>query len=59
MPNHIFQIGGVYQRIQPGARPCRLPSGANVSGTRDILLETGRHEDFVWEHFRKEMGLES
>jgi hypothetical protein len=24
MPNHFPQIGGVYQRIQPGARLCRV-----------------------------------
>ena len=32
---------------------------ATVIGTADILRETGMHEDYVWQHFRKEMGLES
>jgi len=32
---------------------------AKFRGNADILHETGQHEDFVWEHFRKDVGLES
>jgi hypothetical protein len=32
---------------------------AKVEANADILRETGEHEDFVWQHLRKEMGLES
>jgi hypothetical protein len=34
-------------------------SDAKVSGIGDILRETGKHEDFVWGHFQKKMGLKS
>jgi hypothetical protein len=32
---------------------------AEFTGSADILRETGIHEDFVWQHFRKIMGVES
>jgi hypothetical protein len=32
---------------------------AKISGTTDILRETGKHEDIVWEQFQKDMGLKS
>jgi hypothetical protein len=32
---------------------------ATVVGIADILRETGMDEDYVWQHFRKKMGLES
>jgi hypothetical protein len=32
---------------------------AEVSGIADILGETDRHEDFVWDHFQKKMELKS
>jgi hypothetical protein len=32
---------------------------AEVSGIADILGETGRHEDFVWQDFQKKMELKS
>jgi hypothetical protein len=32
---------------------------ATVIGTADILRETGMHEDYIRQHFQKEMGLES
>jgi hypothetical protein len=30
---------------------------AKIIGTAAILKETGKHEDFIWQHFRKEIGL--
>jgi hypothetical protein len=30
---------------------------AKFKANADILWETGKHENFVWEHFQKEMGL--
>jgi hypothetical protein len=32
---------------------------ATNKGKADILKETGRHEDFLWQSFRKSVGLES
>jgi hypothetical protein len=32
---------------------------AKFTGTADILRETGKHEEFIWQQFRKEMGLKS
>jgi hypothetical protein len=32
---------------------------AKFKAKADVLWETGEHEDFVWEQFRKEMGLKS
>jgi hypothetical protein len=32
---------------------------AKFKANADILRETGKHEDFIWQQFRKEMGLES
>jgi hypothetical protein len=32
---------------------------AKFTANADILRETGKHEDFVWEQFRREMGLKS
>jgi hypothetical protein len=31
---------------------------AKLTANVDILRETGKHEDFIWEQFRKKMGLE-
>jgi hypothetical protein len=34
-------------------------TNAKTKGTADILRETGKHEDYIWQHFRKEVGLKS
>ena len=31
---------------------------AEIRGTADILQETGEHEEYIWGHFRNEMGLD-
>jgi hypothetical protein len=37
----------------------RWVMNAKFTGTADILQETGKHEDFIWQQVRKELGLES
>jgi hypothetical protein len=34
-------------------------TAAMIKGNADILEETGEHEDFIWQHFRKRMGMKS
>jgi hypothetical protein len=36
MPNDLYQIGGVYQRIRPGARPLHVPNDV------ELILRKGR-----------------
>jgi hypothetical protein len=31
---------------------------AKIRGNADILQETGKHEEYIWGHFRNEMGLD-
>ena len=37
----------------------RRVMNAKFTGTADILRETGKHEDFIWQQCRKDLGLES